>query len=644
MDNIILSGMLQEFANRYELQSEKQDLQFEKFSNYCLWKADHYDSFEFSKVETGTCIGVDGVAITIGGVIVNDLDDAKALTQGNFDARFLFSQAKTSSHFDSGEFLKFIGTVKLFFEKNRNAVPEQLRNAFDIKEHIYSRASKLRSLPQVALSYVYAGKYALDKNTAAPVIEAQATSIRDLPYLFSDVSWRVYDGDAIARLYREAQNETQREISFQRHVALPPIKGSRAAYIGVVKCIDYVNLVEKESGELNKGLFFENVRDYLGDSNSVNEEIAKTIRTEDERNRFAILNNGVTIVAKSVTPSGDFFKLSGFQVVNGCQTSHVLYNNKSLLSDDMYITVKLIETSDIDLSGKVIATTNSQSQVTKEALATIRPYHRNIEDFFNAMRSSGYKYRYERRPHQFDGMAGIFQSNIVSAPLLIKSFISVALEEPHKVHYYYGTLLQEYNKDQASELFATHDYPGMYFAAHHICARVKAASGKYAWMSNWIYHTALLIKKQIAPDLRKGSEVNDRKFLELLGRIDEEFDSAYEIARRLIQAENLARNDNRVPDVTKKLLSKVRAASQQKRSETAGESTRTPPTLSDGNYVGIVDESAFSPSSFNVRYGPFILQVKNTSKNEPAVGKRILFNMKNGLAEWDSKQEELSAP
>lgn len=108
----------------------------------------------------------------------------------------------------------------------------------------------------------------------------------------------------------------------------------------------------------------------------------------------------------------------------------------------MYITVKLIETSDIDLSGKVIATTNSQSMVTKEAFATIRPYHRNLEDFFNAMRSTGYSYYYERRTHQYDDRDDIRQNHIVSAPSLIKSFVSVALEEPHKVHYYYGTLLK----------------------------------------------------------------------------------------------------------------------------------------------------------------------------------------------------------
>lgn len=79
MDNIILTGMLKDFVQRHELSGEQTDRQFEKFANYCLLRTDHYDSFEFEKVGTGDCIGVDGVAVSIGGVIVDELEDARSL-------------------------------------------------------------------------------------------------------------------------------------------------------------------------------------------------------------------------------------------------------------------------------------------------------------------------------------------------------------------------------------------------------------------------------------------------------------------------------------------------------------------------------------------------------------------------------------
>ena len=122
MDNIILSGMLKEFISRHEISDEPVDSQFEKFANYCLLKTDHYDSFDFDKVGTGDCIGVDGVAVAIGGVIVDELDDAALLTKAQFDAKFSFSQAKTSPKFNLGDFLKFVSTVKLFYGKNADAI------------------------------------------------------------------------------------------------------------------------------------------------------------------------------------------------------------------------------------------------------------------------------------------------------------------------------------------------------------------------------------------------------------------------------------------------------------------------------------------------------------------------------------------
>lgn len=398
MDNIILSGMLREFVIKNNLENDNQDLQFEKFVNYCLLKSDHYDSFEFDKVSTGECIGVDGVAISIGGVIIDEMTDLENFTRAQFEVNFIFSQSKTSTKFDFGDFLKFTSTVKTFFGKDKQAVPTQLHKAFDLKTYIYNKSAKLKHLPSIELDFVYTGHFDNSNNDIISQKDTFLQDMRSMPYLSSSVTCNIYDGDAIAKLYRETQNDIFVEIPFERHVSLPKIKGAKSAYLGVVKCSDYVKIIQKSNGDINKGLFFENVRDFLGNQNLVNDDIAQTIKKTEERDRFAILNNGLTIVAKGIIPSGDNFQLSQFQVVNGCQTSHVLYNNRTLLTDDMYVTIKLVETTDIDLSGQVISTTNSQSQVTKEAFATIRPYHRLVEDFFNAMRNNvGYEYYYERR-------------------------------------------------------------------------------------------------------------------------------------------------------------------------------------------------------------------------------------------------------
>jgi hypothetical protein len=634
LDNIILSGMLRDFVAKHGLEEDQQDRQFEKFVNYCLLKSDHYDSFDFDKVSTGDSTGVDGVAVSIGGVIIDEISDLETLTRIQFDAKFIFSQAKTSPKFDLGEFLKFIATVKVFFGKDKAAVPAELQKAFDLKTHIYDRAAaKLRQPPLVELAFVYTGRFDATNETVMSPMRAQIAELKGMPYLFSDVNWKIYDGEAIARLYRETQNEVLVEIPFQRHVALPKIRGAKSAYLGVVRCADYVKIIQKANGEINKGLFFENVRDFLGTQNPVNDDIAKTIRRTDERDRFAVLNNGVTVVAKGVTPSGDTFRLSQFQVVNGCQTSHVLFNNRDSLTDDMYLTVKLVETSDIDLSGQVISTTNSQSLVTKEAFATIRPYHRLVEDFFNAMRNLGYNYYYERRPHQYDDHHDIQQQFITTAPTLIKSFVSTILEEPHKVHYYYGTLLSEYNRNKASELFSEEDYPGLYFAAQHIAFRARGASSKDRNLKDWGFHLALLVKRALAPELRRGMALTDKKFLDLLKRIDENFDQAFKVAADFLLGYRLHVNENRAVGITSQLLTdfsrQISTAPVVTGKKVAGGSDFQ---LKDGRYVGTLDRIDASKRRVTVQYGPF--RIEGDAADDEVIqlvpGARVVFTANTG--------------
>lgn len=616
MDNIILRGMLSEFSGRFDLEQDPEDVQFEKFVNYCVLKTDYYDSFDFDKVSTGKATGVDGIAVVIGGVIVDEIEDAKSLTRQQFDAEFHFIQSKTSTGFDFGDYLKFTSTVRAFFGDSVSAVPSELSKAFEIKKLVYERSAKLRALPSVRLHYAYTGKNQLSDGNILGGIENEKNAIAAEKYKFSAVTAEIHDGDDIASLYRTTKNDVTGTLPFQRHTAIPAIPGATAAYLGVVRCSDYVNLLCKKNGELNKALFTENVRDFLGVTNPVNSAIAKTVLDPNERDRFAVLNNGVTVVSGKVVPSGDTFQLSRFQVVNGCQTSHVLFENKENLGDAMYLTMKLIETTDIDFYGRIIATTNSQSHVTKEAFATIRPYHKVLEDFFNAMRASGFSYFYERRPHQFDDDDDIPQKAIISAPQLIKCFVSVAMGEPHKVHYYYGNLLQEYNRNESSELFAESDHPGIYFACGHLIAILKAKFHKNKRMQPWIFHIGLLVKLQIAPWIKKGDSLKDSKFLHSLSSLEAKFDAACAIAVELIEQLKLDEKQNRSPETTQLLIEGLRKAPRRdmKSALPGGSNEGGPSTikLRDGEYVGMVVESESSNGrKLSLKYGPFSLDLNN---------------------------------
>lgn len=543
--------MLNEFSKKHQI-AGNESLIFEKFVSYCLFSHQYYDSYDEEQIGTGECVGVDAVAIAINDVLVYSEAATKNHTQGQFDVSFNFMQAKTSASLNLGDYLKFLQTVLIFFTRSENEQPEELREAFRIKEHIYEKASRFRTYPALELNYVYTGKGSIDDPTFTTQIKSVENSIKALPYLFSQVSSNLLGANAIADKYKATLNRTTRHLFFQRHVPLPKLSSATAAYLGVARCGDYIEFLKGEDGQINKGAFYDNVRDYLGDKNKVNSDIEDTIKSDSQRNLFSVLNNGVTIVARKVIPSGDRFEISGFQVVNGCQTSHVLFNNKQHVTDDMFVTIKLIETDDIDLSSNVIKATNSQSLVMKEAFATIKPYHKRLEDFFKAMNTQGHRLFYERRPHQFDDRDDILNSEIVSAPLLIKSFVSVVIGEPHKVHFYYGQILRDYNNDKDTLVFDDKHHPGLYFLSHLIYAKSREIAIKNK-IGAWSYHFAFLIKKRLGIRLNINDTVTDARVIELVNTIQRNFTSAAADVLSVFKDVSLTKDDVMLPEKTKEL-------------------------------------------------------------------------------------------
>jgi hypothetical protein len=545
MNNLILDGKLQEFKEFHNL-NEKDTDSFEKFVNYALLSSEYYDSFEFDKVSTGTAQGIDGLAISINDLIINSLDEAVKLCEGKITVRFILIQSKTSDSFSAGDFSKFINEAVQFFQKNnKDRVSEELHKYYEIKEYIMHSAKRMDKLPEIVLRYVFSGKVSESINQQM----SKATAWFDeQEYIYSDFDCKILGGDEILTFYKQAKNDFEKNFIFEKKISLPKMSGAISAYLGILKCSDFIKLISNKDDKINKSLFVDNVRDFLGLNGTINSNIDNTLKDLNEKDKFAILNNGITIVAKKIILKGsDEVILKNFQIVNGCQTSHILFKNKDLITDSMYITLKLIETDDIDLSNKIIETTNSQSEVKKEALVSIHPYHKKIEEYFNIMRkiSDEYLYFYERRPHQFDDNHHIKKSQIVSIPQLIKSFVSIMLSEPHKVHYYYGSLVSEYMISGNSKLFNDKDNPGVYFVAHHIFSlcNKKTYDKKY---KKWLYHIAYLVKKFLLPKEVCSFSLTDDKIKDILSKINENFDEAYNNAIYAIKSSGLLNNESAI--------------------------------------------------------------------------------------------------
>ncbi len=440
MDRIVQS-YIDDFLKSQQIDEKDSSKQFEMFSSYCAVAQQYTEVFDLNDILTGAggdC-GIDGIAIIANGTIISskeEVDDLIELNKGLSDMLFVFIQSKTSSGFSSGEMGTFGAGVVDFFSET----PQFVRNQFiqeksDLINYIFSKAVHFKSKPCCFLYYVTTGKWVDDQNCVA----RKNMIIHDLEELdlFKEVQFIPVDVKLIQKYYRNTIDVIETEIDFSQKVLLPDIPKIKQSYLGYVDYEEYLKLIVGDNGEIRKNVFYDNVRDYQGD-NEVNIEIAETIKSAS--NKFILLNNGVTIICKKLTNLRNKFTLTDYQIVNGCQTSHVLYYNK-FINGNLQIPIKLIETLDEDTVNNIIKATNRQTQVTNEQLIALNEFHRQLEAFYQTF-SGTQKLYYERRSKQYNYMTEVEKVRIVTISTQIKAAAAMFFDKPHLASRYYGRLLK----------------------------------------------------------------------------------------------------------------------------------------------------------------------------------------------------------
>lgn len=458
----IISSYLDDFvAKNDHLKDFDRDHAFELFINDLIISRDYPEEYDTDAVSVRGMndLGMDGVAIVVNEHLVFSVEDIRYFTTQlhRLDARFIFIQTKTSPGFDGGEIGKFLFGVRAFFNPI-GVANEKVRSAYDLKEAIYNSSKDMDAAPRCDLFYASLGKWSNEPHLQH-LVKTELNLLRSTN-LFSDVTFTPLDAEMIKASYRELNRKVSKEIVFERHTNLPAIAGVEQAYIGSLPATEYLKLICDEGGRLQRSLFYDNVRDFQG-NNSVNQDISKTLNDSTLRDRFIVLNNGITIVSKSLTQVGPKFKLSDFQIVNGCQTSHVLFYNRQHLSG-AEIPIKLIITQDAEVTNSVIRATNRQTEVKEEAFESLNPFQKELEEFYERVEGDNSTNRlyYERRSKQFD-QTQVNRKKVVSLTAQIKSFVAMFLSEPHSTHRYYGELMEA----KRAQMFVADHSPFPYYIA-----------------------------------------------------------------------------------------------------------------------------------------------------------------------------------
>jgi hypothetical protein len=358
----ITKALLGTFIEQNTLRAMPEQEAFEHFCGYLVTSRHYSESFSSDDIAVGgggDC-AIDCIALIVIGTLVTEPEEIEDLAETNryLDVTFVFTQAERSSNFETAKIGQFVFGVHDFFAEHPQLPQnDRVKLYTRISKEVFDRSRLFtKGNPQCLLYYVTTGKWTDDANLVA----RRDTARQDIEGLglFRKVSFECVDADQLQRLYRQSQNAPATEVVFSDRTVIPEIPGVEQAYLGLLSAHQFLRLIENDSEEVLTSLFYDNVRHWQ-DWNLVNTEMRETLSSPEQARYFPLLNNGVTIVARRVHPTGNKFLLEDYQVVNGCQTSYVLHECRAGLGDDVMVPVRLIATQDENIKNAISTVTVS---------------------------------------------------------------------------------------------------------------------------------------------------------------------------------------------------------------------------------------------------------------------------------------------
>lgn len=465
----ITQNLIDNFLKTEEITETNQSIQFEMFCNYSIVSNEYNKTFDCKSVNIGggDDTGIDGIAIIVNGHLIEDIDEIEDLknTNGYLEVTYIFVQAKTSSSFNTSEMQTFYFGVKDFFSTNpglrRN---KDIEKFSELSNYIFQNATYLKENPTCKLFYVTTGRWNDTDVNLNTIKNSIVTDLENLN-LFETVESHTFGANDINKLYRKSQNPISTTFNFVNKVTLDGINGINQSYYGVIPFLELKKILVNDNGSINR-VFDDNVRDFQGIDNLVNANIDETLNSENPY-LFSVLNNGITIVASTIKTNANTFTIEDYQIVNGCQTSNVLYNHRNNnILDNLSIPLRLIVTEDEDVKAKITVSTNNQTAIKREQLAAMSNFQKDLEAYYSTryIDSEEGKLYYERRSKQYNNDGNVIKRRIITIPNQVKSFSSMFLRNPDKVTSFYGSIVKDLGEKTSNIFSSNHKYSPYYLS------------------------------------------------------------------------------------------------------------------------------------------------------------------------------------
>lgn len=253
---------------------------------------------------------------------------------------------------------------------------------------------------------------------------------------------RIFERSAIAlRVIEIDSNEGKKDAftfdtSYVDPMKMQVLAGANktSMYVFPARALQLVNM----EGIADGSLFKENVRYTLGNT-AVNKSIRKTIASKPSHPNFALFHNGIILLCAEADDSkpGEL-TVRKYSVVNGAQSLTSFHNEKSKLTGDLRVLVRVIEVQDEALSRTITENSNNQNAIKPRDLRSNHAIMLRLQN--ETMSQFRGKYFFEiKRGEKCPPGATVITNDEVGRALL-----AFDLREPWSAHQIYKVFDEKY--------------------------------------------------------------------------------------------------------------------------------------------------------------------------------------------------------
>ncbi|SHO66572.1 AIPR protein [Pseudoxanthobacter soli DSM 19599] len=470
----VVRAHLDDFQVKHAV-SDNQSKQFEAFLNYAIFRTHCAENIEpRDLVYEGDDPGIDGVMIFVDDSYVSSVEEVEEALRDrkrDADVTVVFTQAKTSESWSKGEINTFESAINDFLSEAASYPhSEFMKNAREVFNTVLTHVGKIRDGKPKAEIYFATTARAADADEILAASSAIQRSVAGTGY-FSSVHVELINRDSIVELWTAAEGQVEATLKVLGMAPFPKTPGIDEGYAVTVRAKEFIDQILVDgNGRLRQRIFEENVRDFLGSAGDVNQEMAETLLDQVKQKRFGILNNGITMISPDVRVGSLEISIRDFQIVNGCQTSNVLFENRDSIGADATIMLKLIETSDAAVIDDIVRSTNRQAKVEENQFLATLDAVKALERYFEARGAEDdLRLYFERRKNQFSHRENVKAIRVFDIKEIARCVAAMFLDKPDIASRYPNRLTSE----MRAQVFDPTYQEEVYHAAAYTLYRLK---------------------------------------------------------------------------------------------------------------------------------------------------------------------------